>query len=74
MSQSSKSLLFEAIINVLIGYTLNITANFLIFPLFDWHISLRENILLGVFYAAISMVRRYCIRRWFNGLIKKASA
>lgn len=74
MTQSRKNSVTEAVINVLIGYTVNMMANFLIFPLFGWHISLRDNFLLGVFYTAISIVRNYCIRRWFNGLIKKASA
>jgi hypothetical protein len=73
MSQSRRGSLIEAMINVAIGYGVNMTANFLIFPLFGWHISLRDNIMLGVFYTVISIVRSYCIRRWFNGLIKKVS-
>ena len=74
MSQTRKGSLAEALINVLIGYGINLTANALIFPLFGWHISLRQNIALGVFYTFISIVRSYCIRRWFNKLIQKATA
>ncbi|MEO6919100.1 MAG: hypothetical protein ABI171_08810 [Collimonas sp.] len=66
MTQTRKGSLFEAVVNVMIGYCINMTANFLIFPFFGWHISLQQNILLGVFYTAISIVRSYCIRRWFN--------
>lgn len=74
MSQSRKGSFIEALINVAIGYGINMTANFLIFPLFGWHISLRDNLILGVFYTAISIARSYAIRRWFNGLIKRVAA
>lgn len=74
MTQSRKGSLTEAVINVLIGYGINMCANFLIFPLFGWHISLRDNLLMGVIYTAISIARSYCIRRWFNQLIKQVSA
>nr|DAH83241.1 MAG TPA: hypothetical protein [Caudoviricetes sp.] len=73
MTQTRKGSLAEALINVAIGYGINLTANALLFPLFGWHISLQQNILLGVFYTVISIVRSYCIRRWFNKLIKKAT-
>jgi hypothetical protein len=56
----------EAIDNVLIGYSVNMLANFAIFPLFGWDISIGENLLLGVFYTAISLTRSYAIRRYHN--------
>ena len=74
MTQSKRHSLIEALINVLIGYGINMAANFLIFPLFGWHISLRDNLVLGVFYTAISIARSYCVRRYFNGLIRKVTA
>lgn len=74
MTQTRKGSLAEALINVLIGYGINLIANALIFPLFGWHISLKQNIALGVFYTIISIVRSYFIRRWFNKLIQKATA
>lgn len=58
----------EAWTNIAIGFTINYTANLLIFPLFGFHISLRANFLMGCIYTAISLVRSYVIRRWFNGL------
>lgn len=74
MTQTRKGPLAEALINVAIGYGINLTANALLFPLFGWHISLKQNVMLGVFYTVISIVRSYCIRRWFNKLIQKATA
>jgi len=59
----------EAWINVLIGFTINFIANFLILPLFGFHISVSDNLLMGVLYTFISVVRSYCVRRWFNARI-----
>jgi hypothetical protein len=73
MTQTRKGSLIEAIINVLIGFGINFAANMLIFPLFGWHISVHDNLVLGVIYTAISIARSYCIRRWFNGMIRKAA-
>ena len=74
MSQSRLGSLIEAIINILIGFTINFIANWLIFPLFGWHISLSDNLLLGTIYTVISLVRSYAIRRWFNARIHQATA
>ncbi|RQO38647.1 hypothetical protein DBR37_01770 [Herminiimonas sp. KBW02] len=73
MSQSKRGSLIEAIINVLIGFAINFSANALIFPLFGWHLSAATNLKLGLIYTAISIARSYCIRRWFNSMIKKAA-
>ena len=64
--QSKRGSALEAVINVLVGYSINMAANFALFPLFGWHITLHQNLLLGVFYTAISLVRSYCLRRTFN--------
>jgi hypothetical protein len=58
----------ESWMNIAVGFTINYFANLLIFPLFGMHISLRNNFLMGCIYTAISVVRSYVIRRWFNGL------
>lgn len=52
--------------NVLVGYAINMMANFTIFPLFGWHITLQQNLLLGIFYTAVSLARSYILRRAFN--------
>jgi hypothetical protein len=64
----------EALINVVIGFTINYVANLLIFPLFDMHISPGDNFLLGLIYTAISVGRSYVVRRWFNHLIVRTAA
>jgi hypothetical protein len=66
MTQTRLGSLIEAIINVIIGFAINFSANMLIFPLFGFHISASANLLMGLIYTVISVVRSYCVRRWFN--------
>jgi hypothetical protein len=61
MTQSRRGSLIEAIINVLIGFGINFTANALLFPLFGWHISASQNLTLGLIYTGISILRSYAI-------------
>lgn len=71
--QSKKGSFIEALINVVIGFSINYCANLLIFPLFGFHISPSLNLLMGVIYTGISIVRSYVIRRWFNARIVRAA-
>jgi len=66
MSQSRKHSMLEAIINVVVGFSINFLLNMLVFPLFGWEISAAQNIALGVIYTLISIVRSYTLRRAFN--------
>jgi hypothetical protein len=45
----------------------------LFFPLFGWHISASQNLALGLIYTVISVVRSYCVRRWFNAILHRAA-
>ncbi|VWC95679.1 hypothetical protein BLA39750_02205 [Burkholderia lata] len=67
MSQSRKGSITEAMTNTAIGFGINYTANLLIFPLFGMHISLSNNLLMGLIYTGISIARSYVLRRVFNG-------
>jgi hypothetical protein len=73
MTQSRLSSFVESWVNVFIGFWINFFANLLILPLFGFHISITNNLLMGVLYTGISVARSYCIRRWFNAYIHKAS-
>lgn len=68
MSQTRRQSLFEAVINVVVGFSINMLLNFTVFPLFGWHISLQQNIALGVIYTVVSILRSYGLRRLFNRL------
>ena len=69
--QSRRHSFIEAWVNIAIGFGINYFANLLIFPLFGFHISLIANLWMGVIYTAISLVRSYFIRRYFNAWMVK---
>jgi hypothetical protein len=48
-------------------------ANALVFPLFDFHPSASQNISISLIYTAISIVRQYVLRRWFNARLHLAA-
>lgn len=64
--QSPRSAIAEAWINILIGFSINYLANLAILPLVGFHIGHVDNLLMGWVYTAISIVRQYAIRRYFN--------
>lgn len=68
MKQSRIDSLMEAVVNVLIGFTINFVANWLILP---WFFGIEADLVsfawLGAIYTVISIARSYAIRRAFNG-------
>jgi len=68
MSQTRRQSLIEAVINIVVGFGINTVLNFTVFPIFGWHISMKQNLALGVIYTIVSIARSYCLRRVFNRL------
>lgn len=73
MRQSRLGSLIEVCINIAIGFWINFFMNLLIFPFFGFHISLSDNLLMGIIYTFISVARGYVIRRWFEGRIHRTA-
>jgi hypothetical protein len=71
--QSRLGSLIEVCINILIGFWINFAMNLLIFPFFGFHISLTDNLRLGVIYTFVSVARGYMVRRWFEAQIHRAA-
>jgi hypothetical protein len=73
MRQTKLGSFIEACINILIGFSINYVMNLLILPLFGFHISLTDNLLMGLLYTIVSVARSYVVRRWFEARIHKAA-
>lgn len=69
IGQRKSHSIIESIINVIIGFGINFTANMLLFPLFGWKIDIKQNITLGIIYTLISICRSYILRRLFNRIM-----
>jgi membrane protein implicated in regulation of membrane protease activity len=68
--QSKLHSFLESALNIVIGYVVAILSQLIIFPMFGIHIPFHENLLMGLFFTVISLIRSYVIRRWFNRLHK----
>ena len=73
MTQSRLQSLIESLMNIMIGYGVALASQLVIFPLFDIHVSLGTNLWIGAWFTAISLVRSYVIRRWFNRRLHEAA-
>lgn len=64
--QSKTQSIIETITNVAIGYIVALLSQLAVFPLFDIHIPLSSNLMIGVWFTGIGLVRGYFVRRYFN--------
>lgn len=67
--QTKRQAMIEVWINIVIGFSLNAGMNLLLLPLVGAHITGGQNFWLGVVYTAVSLVRSYVIRRYFDARI-----
>lgn len=66
MSQSRRMSMVEAATNVTVGYVLAVATQIVVFPRFDLHPSLGEELTIGALFTVISLVRGYALRRLFT--------
>lgn len=73
--QARREALIEAWINLVIGFTINFTANLAIIPLMtDARLDAGANFWGGWIYTTISLLRQYAIRRWCSAHIARVVA
>ena len=68
MKQSRLMSLVESLANVLVGYGVAVATQMLMFPLFGLVVTVTENLLIGLIFTAVSIVRSYALRRGFEAL------
>ena len=66
MQQTKRHSIIESGVNVLIGYFVALASQLVIFPLFGVQLAFRDNIMIGLYFTVISIVRSYALRRWFT--------
>ena len=64
--QSRLASFIESVVNIAIGYGVAVGSQLAIFPLFGIDIPLSDNLAIGLWFTAISLVRSYVVRRMFN--------
>lgn len=73
MTQTRLGSFIESAMNIGIGYVIAIISQLIIFPVFDIHIPFSDNLLIGLWFTVISLIRSYVIRRWFNARLHRAA-
>ena len=52
--------------NVAIGWSVALASQFAIFPLFDIHIPIQDNLLISLYFTVIAVIRGFLVRRYYN--------
>ena len=68
MKQSRLMSLLESLANVLVGYGVAVATQMVVFPLFGLTVTVTENLLIGLIFTVVSIVRSYALRRGFEAL------
>jgi hypothetical protein len=66
--QSRTMSFVESITNVLVGFLLAVLTQIALFPMFDLQVSVADNLLIGMIFTAISIVRSFALRRLFEAI------
>jgi len=74
MKQSRLMSLVESLANVLVGYGVAVATQMAVFPLFGLAVTVTENLLMGLIFTVVSIVRSYALRRSFEALRVRQSA
>jgi len=74
MKQSRLMSLVESLANVLVGYGVAVATQMVVFPLFGLAVTVTENLLIGLIFTVVSIVRSYALRRGFEALQVRQSA
>lgn len=68
MPQSRIQSLAESCLNIAVGYSVAVGSQYIIFPIFSIEVAHTDHLLIGAFFTVVSLIRSYCLRRFFNWL------
>lgn len=66
LMQTKTHSFIESLINVIIGYVVALLSQIVVFPMFGIYVPLSDNLMIGLWFTLISIVRSYVVRRYFN--------
>ena len=68
--QSKRESMIETLTSVFVGWLIGVILNMLVLPLFDYDVNLTDGVLISIIFTAVSVVRSYVVRRFFNSRSK----
>jgi uncharacterized protein (DUF2062 family) len=66
MMQAKRHSVLESFVNIIVGYGVAIGSQIVVFPFFGIHVSIQDNVYIGLWFTAISLIRSYILRRIFT--------
>ena len=73
-SGQSRAMSFvEAITNVGVGFLVAVLTQITLFPMLELQVSVRDNLLIGAIFTAVSIVRTFTLRRPFESIRRRAA-
>ncbi len=66
MGQSKKQSFMESLSNTAVGFVVSFVSTFLIFPIAGLESTTGKNLLITLYFTAVSIARGYVLRRFFN--------
>lgn len=73
MNQTRLGSLIEAVFGTVIGFLTTLCFAPIVYPLFGHSFTLGQNLGIASFFTALSVLRGYFLRRWFNARLKRAA-
>lgn len=68
MKQSRTMSLVEAVANIVVGYSVAVVTQILIFPVFGLSASVSDALAIGAIFTLVSILRTYLLRRIFEAI------
>ena len=68
MKQSRAMSLVESLANVVVGYGFAVATQILIFPAFEVHVMMAQNLKISAAFTLISICRSFTLRRVFEAI------
>lgn len=74
MNQTRLSSFIEAVVGVAIGFVVSVVLTAVVLPFYGHEVTFGENLQITAIFTVASILRSYCVRRWFNARIHRAAS
>lgn len=74
MNQTRLASLIEAVISTAIGFVVSVFLTALVLPAYGHAVTFGQNLQITAIFTVASILRSYCVRRWFNTRIHHAAS
>jgi len=70
MAQTKRQSLVEITANTVVGFSISVGVQMIIYPILGMDVSMGENVTITSIFVVIGIIRSYFMRRFFNRIYK----